>query len=132
LLLRVALRQRQSGHLHKVVVFGGQPEEDGRRNAALFVLAFELQHAGEFGERVDRAAGETDLLTGDDREGLAAGPAQDFVADVAAPFTVRADQSARQGGRPRDRAETPRFVSSKKLRSAGVASHPIEREWVQA
>ncbi len=115
------------------MVFRGQPEKDSSRDAARFVVALQLQHSGQLGQRVDRPAGEADLLSGDDGEGFAARPAEHFVADVATPLAIGGDQGVREGGVMSGRTESPTYVFSRQeLRCIGIARDPVERESVQA
>jgi hypothetical protein len=82
-------RNRKRCRFVEVVILGGEPEEERRVRV---VLLFQFQQRRDFGERVERAAGEADLLAADDGGRFAAGPALDFVADEEAPVLVGFDE----------------------------------------
>ena len=90
--LSVFCRERQRRYFVVIVIFGGEPEEDGGADAVRFVLALQLQQRCDLRERVKRAAGETNLLPGDERDAIAARPLLDFVVNEETPAAIRFDQ----------------------------------------
>jgi len=92
-------RQRKHRDFVVIVILGREPEENCHGDAARFVITFELQQRGDFRERVKRTAREADLLSGDDRDALAARPSLDVVTNEEPPSLIGFDERVYQLGR---------------------------------
>ena len=88
------------------MILGRQPEKDGRRDSARFVVALHFQKRGEFNEREQRSARKSDLLAGDDRERFSVRPAANVIFDVQSPSFIGGDERVDEcGGRPPSAAQ---------------------------
>ena len=77
------------------MIFRRQPEKDGNVLPLLLEIALHLQQRRKLDDRVERTAGEADLLSGHERDALAAGPALHVVFDERAPAPVGFDEGVR-------------------------------------